>query len=90
MTAMIRIAVTAEAFDAIAKNLPLGSVAYEGQPNEKGEWVVFLDDRMADKLWVMHQPGEGYSEVILRIAERFASAAAGHKKQKIRGRAPSR
>jgi hypothetical protein len=47
---------------------------------------------MADRLAAMRCPGEGYSEVILRIAqsEGFASAAAGHKKQKIRGRAPSR
>jgi hypothetical protein len=31
MDAMIRIAITQAAFDAIAKTLPLGSVAYEAE-----------------------------------------------------------
>jgi hypothetical protein len=31
--------------------------------------VIYLDDRMADRLGTMRQPGEGYSEVILRMAE---------------------
>ena len=33
---MIRIGITAEAFRAIARTLPLGSVAYEAEPNEPG------------------------------------------------------
>jgi hypothetical protein len=33
---MIRIAITAEAFDAIAKTMPLGSVGYENEANAKG------------------------------------------------------
>lgn len=33
---MIRIAISAEAFEAIAKTLPLGSVGYENAINEKG------------------------------------------------------
>jgi hypothetical protein len=44
-------------------------VAYEGQPNEKGECIIFLDDRMADRLSAMRGPGESYSEVIIRLAE---------------------
>ena len=34
---MIKIAITAEAFQAIAATLPLGSVGYENETNEKGE-----------------------------------------------------
>ena len=34
---MIRIAITAEDFDAIAATLPLGSLAYEAERNAKGE-----------------------------------------------------
>ena len=34
---MIRIAITAEAFEAIAGTLPLGSVGYEVEANERGE-----------------------------------------------------
>jgi hypothetical protein len=32
---MIRIAISAEAFEAIARTLPLGSVGYENQSNER-------------------------------------------------------
>jgi hypothetical protein len=34
---VIRIAISAEAFEAIARTLPLGSVGYESEPNERGE-----------------------------------------------------
>ena len=30
--------------------------------------MIYLDDRMADRLGTMRQPGEGYSEVIIRLA----------------------
>jgi hypothetical protein len=35
--AMVRIASTQAAFDAIASTLPLGSVGYENEANERGE-----------------------------------------------------
>jgi hypothetical protein len=38
---MIRIAITVEAFEAIARTLPLGSVAYEPDLNAKGERLVW-------------------------------------------------
>ena len=34
---MIKIAISVEAFEAIARTLPLGSVGYEAEPNERGE-----------------------------------------------------
>ena len=48
------------AFDAIAKTLLLGSVAFEGQLNEKGERVIYLVDRVAD--WL----SEGHTEHLQR------------------------
>jgi hypothetical protein len=33
---MVRIAISAEAFEAIARTLPVGSVGYEAEPNEPG------------------------------------------------------
>ena len=39
---MIRIAVTAEAFAAIAATLPLGSDGYEREPDEKGERLIWV------------------------------------------------
>jgi hypothetical protein len=61
---MIRISITAQAFDAIAKTLPLGSVAYEAGANAKGQQMICLDDRMADRLGAMRQPVERWGEVI--------------------------
>jgi hypothetical protein len=66
---VIKLAISQAAFDAIANTLPLGTVAFEGQPNEKGERVIFLDDREADKLAAMRQPGESYSDVIMRLVK---------------------
>ena len=34
---MVRIAISAEAFEAIARTLPLGSMGYDPQLNEKGQ-----------------------------------------------------
>jgi hypothetical protein len=65
---MIRIAISIEAFEAIARTLPLGSVGYENETNERGERLVWLEDAMADRLGAMRGPTESYSDVILRIA----------------------
>ena len=67
---MIRIAITVEAFDAIASTLPLGSVGYENEANERGERWIWLEDAMVDRLGAMRGTGESYSDVILRIAGR--------------------
>ena len=40
---MIRIAISVEAFEAIARTLPLGSVGYENETNERGERLIWLD-----------------------------------------------
>jgi hypothetical protein len=45
---MIRIAISAEAFEAIARTLPLGSVGYENEANEKGERLIWLEAAMVD------------------------------------------
>ena len=50
---MIRIAISAEAFEAIARTLPLGSIGLEAEANERGEKLVWLEDAMADRLAVM-------------------------------------
>jgi hypothetical protein len=55
---MVRIAITAEAFEAIARTLPVGSVGFEAETNERGERLIWIDDRQADKLGAMRGPGE--------------------------------
>jgi hypothetical protein len=66
--AMVRIAISQAAFDAVAKTLPLGSVGYENKLNEKGERLIWLDPGVVDRLRSLRGPGESYSDVILRLA----------------------
>ena len=65
---MIRIGISQGAFDAISATLPLGSVSYENQVNERGGRYVWLPPNVIDRLKAQRRPGEGYSDVILRIA----------------------
>jgi hypothetical protein len=64
---MIRIAITQAAFDAIAKTVPVGSVAYE-PALEDGLRYIWLEPRWLDRLNSYRGPGESYSDVILRLA----------------------
>ena len=66
---MIRIAISAEAFEAIAQTLPLplGSVSYENASNEKGERYVWLDRKVIEHLRALGGPGESFSDVILLL-----------------------
>ena len=70
---MIRISITQAAYGAIAATRPVGTVGYEAQVNEKGERLIWLEERWLDKLKAMRGPGDSYSGVILRTAEIEAS-----------------
>jgi hypothetical protein len=54
---MVRIAINAEAFEAIPSTLPLGSVGYENATNERGERLIWLQEAMADRLAAMRGRG---------------------------------
>jgi hypothetical protein len=71
---VIRIGITAAAFEAIARTLPLGSVGYENKTNERGERLIWLDRSVVDRLRAMRGAGESFSAVILRIAQDSNSA----------------
>jgi hypothetical protein len=64
---MIKIAISVEAFEAIARTLPLGSVGYENETNERGERYVWLDHGVVNRLRAMRGPGESYSDVFLKL-----------------------
>jgi hypothetical protein len=70
---MIRIAITAAAFDAVAETLPFGSTPYEAKPTADGGYFIWLEKGSLARLDALRRPGEGYSEVILRMAEIEAS-----------------
>jgi hypothetical protein len=42
---VIRIAISVEAFEAIAQTLPLGTVGYENERNASGGYFIWLDQR---------------------------------------------
>jgi hypothetical protein len=48
---MVKIAISAAAFEAIARTLPLGSVGYENEATERGERLIWLDAPMAHPLF---------------------------------------
>ena len=64
---MIRISITAAAFEAIAATLP-SSVGVEARRASNGDYF-WLDPRYVDQLRASAAPGESYSDVILRLAE---------------------
>ena len=64
---MIRVAISVEAFEAIARTLPLGNVGYENETNERGERLIWLDHAVIARLKAMRGPGEFYSDAILRL-----------------------
>jgi hypothetical protein len=72
---MIRIAITAAAFEAITRTLPFGSVGYENQINERGERLICLDHAVVARLRAMRGHGESYSDVILRLVEETSACA---------------
>jgi hypothetical protein len=59
---MIRITITAAAFEAIAATLAFGSMAYEREPDANGERQIWLEPRFVDRLRAMRGPGESYSD----------------------------
>lgn len=64
---MIRIAISVEAFEAIARTLPFGSVGYENETNQKGERLIWLDPNVVNRPKAMRGAGESYSDVIMRL-----------------------
>lgn len=64
---MIPISITAEALVAIAKSFPMGWRA-EGRVDGEGGYLLILPRGVAELLRAMRQPGESFSDVILRVA----------------------
>ena len=62
---MIRIHISAAAFEAIPVTLPLGSVALGPTIDDKGNRQIWLEPSVVNKLRFLRGPGESFSEVIL-------------------------
>jgi hypothetical protein len=66
-TAMIAIALTPEAYEAIKASL--SELDNPASPGPDGLIRVWLDRATLDRLGRLSEPGEGYSDVILRLAK---------------------
>ena len=64
---------TQAAFEAITETLPFGSARYEAKPSADGGRFVWLERFALSKLDALRHPCEGYSEIIIRLAEIEAS-----------------
>jgi hypothetical protein len=65
---MVRIAITVEAYDALASTIPVGSVVFDKELDANGQCHVRLNRAVVSRLKAMRGPGESYSDVILRLA----------------------
>jgi hypothetical protein len=66
--ALIKIAISQAAFEAIAATLSLGSVGFENKIDQDGNRLIWLDRAVVDRLCALRGPGESYSDVIIRLA----------------------
>lgn len=64
---MVTISITAEAFEAIRATLPANSTA-DARPDGKGDFHIILSRDVLNKLKLIREPGESYSDVIMRLA----------------------
>jgi hypothetical protein len=64
-----RQALAAARHEALVATLPLATVAYEPEPNAKGERLIWLEEIWLNKLDAMRQPSESDSDLILRLIE---------------------
>jgi hypothetical protein len=68
---MIRIAISAAAYEAVCATLPLGSVGFEPEADSAGPSAtrtVWLEEVWVDRLAALRGPSESYSDVMLRRA----------------------
>jgi hypothetical protein len=85
---MIGITISARAYAAIAATLSASS-AIELEIAPDGEYRVWLSQIAVECLLALHEPGETFSDVILRLTRRGSLATATKKKPRA-SRAPTR
>jgi hypothetical protein len=71
---MIGVTISAEAYAAIAATLQAGSAADPELAPDR-EYRVWLPRAVVERLRALREPGETFSDVILRLTERGSYAA---------------
>jgi hypothetical protein len=65
---LICITVTAEAYAAIKATLPADTQTWPTSPADQGDVIIWLDQATIERLDALRALGEGYSDVIIRVA----------------------
>jgi predicted CopG family antitoxin len=65
---MISIPITEEAYEALKANTPGVDQAPTSKSSD-GQIQIWLDPAFVDRLRALSEPGEGYSDVILRLTK---------------------
>lgn len=65
---MISIPITEEAYEFLKARVPRIDQAPTSE-GRNGKMRIWVDRKFVDRLLVLRGPGEGYSEVILRLAK---------------------
>jgi hypothetical protein len=71
---MISIPITEEAYEALKANTPGVDQAPTSKSSD-GQIQIWLDPGFVDRLRALSEPGEGYSDVIIRLAEEAGGSA---------------
>jgi hypothetical protein len=71
---MIGITISSKAYAAIAATLPASSPR-EGEIASDGEYRLWLPRTVVERLMARREPGDTFSDVILRLMDRGAFAA---------------
>jgi hypothetical protein len=66
---MIEIAISPAAYDTIKAKIESGGGIPQPKRNSRGEYLVWLDDRIVARLARLRGHRENYSDVILRLAK---------------------
>jgi hypothetical protein len=68
VSALIRIPVSARVYRAIKATLPMGSVVYPPERNERGQYLLWLSEAEANRLASLRRRGESYRDAVNRLA----------------------
>jgi hypothetical protein len=58
----------------LAATMPIGSVAYEAEVNERCERVIWLEPHVVDKLRRLRGARKSYSDVMIRLSTGVANS----------------
>ena len=59
---------SAAAYEAITATLPADATLAPAQRDKRGAYLIHVEERRLRQLGTLRQPGEGHSDVIVRLA----------------------